>query len=693
MSQNNQNLDSKGLEEKIQVYDNDDAYVFGELPENNVYDYSQENENINNMYDNKITNNINYNDNKNLNNNNEIFNNLNFENIDNNQEENKKDNNYNIEINDLNKNIKNINLQGIQDITFNKKFSINEIDSEIDNKEKNFNKIKSQDKLDKPVNNDNYNNNEEIDNYDDSNDANIPLVTLNFLSICQCCKDPFNSNDCIPFLFKCGHFFCKKCILEQFIDDEGIKCPNDGLVAKSISELKILNNFITDKTVTQRTNNSNTIYCNIHKGQKLTHYIEETKELICVYCAFEKFKHNPNWEIKEINDKFKEIETEIDKIIDENQKNVGIIKNNLNEIKKNKEIEEKKVTDVFNRLDELIKLKKEENLSKINTLFTENAKKLSQKLEMFSNKIEKSEEIKEKISSYKENKEQSQLANILNDFNKLLAKINDNHYYKLILQKYKFIYEDESVITRLINKFGDFKIYPNNCMFLGNKKNNITINNNSTITHSNNNINSFKNNLNCNNSTSKLNINQSQSRMNINIFTNINPEKSSSVIDESNNIIKRKLKINKSNSSKSPFQKNKNKINNNSNSQYNFYKQKMIEPNINQNSSNINSINIYNNYKNNSKPKGTQKKKKLNNTLDYDININKKKNINNSVTGIRVNTPGVLNQKSKLNTGIYFGNKYDLLNNSPNIYEKKLNKLIVNQSGNSNLLNKGNIKK
>ena len=693
MSNQHQNFDSKELEANIQVYDNDDAYVFGELPEHNDYNYSQENENINNIFDNKI-NNINYNTSPNLNNN-EINNKLGFENISQ-EEDNKKDNNYNININDLNKNIKNnnINIQRIQDITFNKKFTINEIDSDLDNRDKNLNQVKEKDKLEQiQTSNNNYNNNIDIDNNEDSNESNIPLVTLNFLSICQCCKDPFNSNDCIPFLFKCGHFFCKKCILEQFIDEEGIKCPNDGLVAKSISELKILNNFITDKTVTQRTSNTNCINCNIHKGQKLTHYIEETKELICVYCAFEKFKQNPNWEIKEINDKFKEIETEIDKIIDENQKNVGIIQNTLNDIKKNKKIEKKKVKDVFDRLDEIIKLKKEENLSKINTLFTENAKKLSQKLELFSNKIEKSEEIKEKISFYKENKEQSQLSNILNDYNKLINKISDSHYYKLVLQKYKFVYEDEPVITRLINRFGDFKIIPNNCIFLGNKKNNIMINN-QTISNSNNNINNFKNNLNCNNSTSKLNINQSQSRMNINIFTNINPEKSSPTINEPNNYIKKNLKSNKSYSSISLFQKNKKKINTICNSQYNsFYKQKMIDLNTNENNSNMNSINVYNNYKNNSRPKGSQKKKKLNNTLDFDINISKKKNINNSTTGLRVNTPSSFIQKTRLTTGKYFGNKYDFLNNSPNIQEKKINKLVVNQSWNKNVLNRGKLKK
>ena len=287
MSEKKENLDLKELDENIQVYDNDDAYIFGEIQGNNYNEYLQINNKINSIYNNDIINN------NQLPNNNELFNKLNINYIHN--EENKKDGIYNNNSNiNSNKNIKNIN-KNIQDITFNKKFTLNDIDSDLDN-EKNPFKIKNSENINENQKNNNYNNNE-IENNEESNDSNIPLVTLNFLSICQCCKDPFNSTDCIPYLFKCGHFFCKKCIVEQFIDEEGIKCPNDGLVAKSISELKILNNFITDKTVTQRTTNSSCIYCNYHKGQKLTHYIEETKELICIYCAFEKFKQNPNYEI------------------------------------------------------------------------------------------------------------------------------------------------------------------------------------------------------------------------------------------------------------------------------------------------------------------------------------------------------------------------------------------------------------
>ena len=653
------NNDLKELDGNIQIYDNDDAYVFGEFSGPNYNENLENNDNVNNNY-------LKYNNiDKNGINQKDLLQKLDF------NYKNEKENNY---IN-LNKNTKNID-KNIQDITFNNKFTTNDdIDySDRANSAHNIFKKKVKEKTHEDNKKNNKENINEIENNEESNESNIPLVTLNFLSICQCCKDQFNSTDCVPYLFKCGHFFCKKCIIEQFIDEEGIKCPNDGLVAKSISELKILNNFINDKTVTQRTTNSqNDCYCKYHKDQKMTHYIEETKELICIYCAFEKFKQNPNFEIKEINVKLKEIESEINNIIEDNQKNIEIIQNTLIEIKKNKEIEEKKVNDTFDKLIEIIKFKKNENLNKINTLFTENARKLSQKLEVFSNKIEKSEEIKGKISSYKDIYEKNQISNILDEYNQLINRINANHYYKLILQRYKFIYEDEPIIARLINKLGDFKITPNNCLFIGNNKKTYNFNNNQNKSKNNMNYsNNSKNNFNYNHSTSKLNINQNQSRMNINIFTNINQERASTSLKES--VIKKKLKNNKSYSNISPFQKNKKMINNISNTQLNsFYQPKIIDTSINENISNINPIKIYNNFNNNI----SNKNKKLNNTLDFDNNINKK-------TGIRIRSPSELNNKNKLNTntntGIYSTNKFQKLRNASikNNYEKK-NKINHNK--------------
>ena len=161
-------------------------------------------------------------------------------------------------------------------------------------------------------------------------------------------KNSFNSTVYIPYLFKCGHFFCKKCIDEQFTDDEGIKCPNDGLVAESISELKLLNNLITDKNVEVLSSRGK--YCDVHKGQKLTHYIEDTKELICVYCAFARFKKNPKTEIKEIKDKCNEINAELSSIIEDNQHNVEMIQNAVKDIKKNKETEVKRVSMFFDQI-------------------------------------------------------------------------------------------------------------------------------------------------------------------------------------------------------------------------------------------------------------------------------------------------------------------------------------------------------
>ena len=72
----------------------------------------------------------------------------------------------------------------------------------------------------------------------------LPLISLNFISICQCCKNRFDGIKYLPYLLKCGHFFCLNCIKEYFSDERGIVCPSDGLVAKSINELKLLKNLI-----------------------------------------------------------------------------------------------------------------------------------------------------------------------------------------------------------------------------------------------------------------------------------------------------------------------------------------------------------------------------------------------------------------------------------------------------------------
>ena len=317
-------------------------------------------------------------------------------------------------------------------------------------------------------------------------EENIPLVTLKFISICQFCKNNFNSTIHLPYLLKCGHFFCLKCIKENFTDEEGIKCPNDGLVALSVKELKLLNNLITDKTLpSQREtkdiedniningiNNDEKIdtknSCKIHKGQKLTHIIIDTKQLVCVYCAFDIVRKNPKCEVKEIKEKFDELVIDADKIINLNQNNIKIIQDTLKDIKKNKETEEKNINLYFDHIFKYLNSKKGEYLSQIDSFFTDNAKKLKQKLEIFSDQIEQGESLKALIDNYETNNNFDEIMETYIKLDAIKKREKDNN--EISLQEYKFSHDDETKIMKYINNFGDIKTVSKNIHFQSDKK-------------------------------------------------------------------------------------------------------------------------------------------------------------------------------------------------------------------------------
>ena len=317
-------------------------------------------------------------------------------------------------------------------------------------------------------------------------EENIPLVTLKFISICQFCKNNFNSTIHLPYLLKCGHFFCLKCIKENFTDEEGIKCPNDGLVALSVKELKLLNNLITDKTLPSQRgtkdiedniningiNNDEKIdtknSCKIHKGQKLTHIIIDTKQLVCVYCAFDIVRKNPKCEVKEIKEKFDELVIDADKIINLNQNNIKIIQDTLKDIKKNKETEEKNTNLYFDHIFKYLNSKKGEYLSQIDSFFTDNAKKLKQKLEIFSDQIEQGESLKALIDNYETNNNFDEIMETYIKLDAIKKREKDNN--EISLQEYKFSHDDETKIMKYINNFGDIKTVSKNIHFQSDKK-------------------------------------------------------------------------------------------------------------------------------------------------------------------------------------------------------------------------------
>ena len=326
-------------------------------------------------------------------------------------------------------------------------------------------------------------------------EENIPLVTLKFISICQFCKNNFDSTIHLPYLLKCGHFFCLKCIKENFTDEEGIKCPNDGLVALSVKELKLLNNLITDKSIPSQRDNLNnkdnldninnmningidnnknnekidTINtCKIHKGQKLTHIITETKQLVCVYCAFDVVRKNPKCEVKEIKEKFDELILDAEKIINLNQNNIKIIQDSLKDIKKNKETEEKSINLYFDHIFKYLNSKKAEYLSQIDSLFTDNAKQLKQKLEIFSEQIEQGESLKALIDNYENNNNFDEIMETFVKLENIKKSEKDNNLINL--QEYKFSHDDETKIMKYINNFGDIKTINKYVHFQNEKK-------------------------------------------------------------------------------------------------------------------------------------------------------------------------------------------------------------------------------
>jgi len=522
MSDNEKNEEENGQDEgSINVFD-DNAYMFGDDPSGNNLEEQNEINDDNNEEQKDIQN---INKEEYDNNDNDEINNMEskdslrkyleqqmkHEQIQNN------DNNLNINENSI-KNKLTTNEENISQKIQNSKSDKNEIKNmninTTNSKEKNT--TKENDDMDIHNNNENQNEEfegdeqeqeqeqenygpgeeEEIENGEEEDmegegenegeEENIPLVTLKFISICQFCKNNFNSTIHLPYLLKCGHFFCLKCIKENFTDEEGIKCPNDGLVALSVKELKLLNNLITDKTLPSQRgtkdiedniningiNNDEKIYtknsCKIHKGQKLTHIIIDTKQLVCVYCAFDIVRKNPKCEVKEIKEKFDELVIDADKIINLNQNNIKIIQDTLKDIKKNKETEEKNINLYFDHIFKYLNSKKGEYLSQIDSFFTDNAKKLKQKLEIFSDQIEQGESLKALIDNYETNNNFDEIMETYIKLDAIKKREKDNN--EISLQEYKFSHDDETKIMKYINNFGDIKTVSKNIHFQSDKK-------------------------------------------------------------------------------------------------------------------------------------------------------------------------------------------------------------------------------
>ena len=326
----------------------------------------------------------------------------------------------------------------------------------------------------------------------------LPLITLNFISVCQCCKNKFDKKNHLPYLLKCGHFFCLNCLNQYFTDKTGIVCPSDGLMANSIKELKLLKYLINNpkskkikkipknKRQNQKINNNETSdyyhymkrnlqnynlsknnnniknrmnNCQIHKNQKLTHIICDTNEIICVHCAFEMLKLNPSLQIKELKEKYNDLSDFIDNIMVSSQKNIDLTQNTIELIKKNKENEIKKVKLYYNNLIKYLETEKKSKMQKIENISKDNINNLEQKLLIFNEIIEQGEEFQNNLDKEDGNINQNYLS-VINNYNNIL-KLNqsNNADHSCNKLKYiKFINRHIQQVKDYINKIADVNI-------------------------------------------------------------------------------------------------------------------------------------------------------------------------------------------------------------------------------------------
>ena len=501
-----------------------------------------------------------------------------------------------------------------------------------------------------------------------------------FSKICHCCNKEFDMENKIPFLLKCNHIFCKKCLENYFTNEEGIKCPIDGLIGKSISDIQLLNfipesektnstneykindrrnkknlinlnmhnrsnsnkelirnkskdlnpknnyaiktydkikNYITnDRNIklsnsTNRKRNSftkiysknndgfykqfnknasficnnnininqikkinnnnkdyndinnidekyslensenniqynnsvenNQNFCNFHPEQRITHFVEDTKELICIHCAFNKLKNNPNEQIKEIPEKCKEYLNDLDIIIENNQKCCQIIHNSLNDINENKDNEEKKLIEIYEQLLNILVTNRNNYLIKIEEIYQENTNNMNKKLENFAEIINIAEKLKEDFSTIY-NKAPYEFNNLTQAFNKFIREINDKSNSDLEIIQYNFSHDELNKVIKYLNNFADVKTRKKTFRFdlLKNSKNNITI---EEINNSNGYINNsiYKNGINNyfkkNKEANRLGLNLNNKNYAYSKINNINFRNTSNDLDMKNNSI------------------------------------------------------------------------------------------------------------------------------------------------------------
>ena len=309
--------------------------------------------------------------------------------------------------------------------------------------------------------NDNDNENENIDykdEYDDNNE-NLEINDNENNSTTNNENDNENENEFnkikIQYSDKLGG--SKKSSKKNYSNNKlSNRKDNKSNISNSNANISNNNNYDENNEESPEQEEYNQNYCNIHPEQKITHFVEDTKELICIHCAFNKLKNNPTIQIKEIAEKCKEYLNDLDTIIDNNQKYSQIIQNSLNDINENKENEEKKIIEIYEQLINLLVTNRNNYLIKIEEIYQENTGNMNKKLENFAEIIDIAQKLKEDFEAIAE-QAPYEFNHLTQAFNKFIRDMNDKSKSDLEIIQYNFSHDELNKVLKYLNNFSDVK--------------------------------------------------------------------------------------------------------------------------------------------------------------------------------------------------------------------------------------------
>ena len=334
---------------------------------------------------------------------------------------------YNADLNDINNNDENENDENNENLEYNEEYDENNININNDNEN-----------ISNTNENENENENERINDFNE-----IQMHYSDKLS-----DDKKKSSKNHPN--KINNKLSQKKDNKSNTSNQNINLSN--LNNNNLNEQE--NNENLEESPEQDEYNQN--YCNIHPEQKITHFVEDTKELICIHCAFNKLKNNPTIQIKEISEKCKEYLSDLDNIIENNQKYSQIIQNSLNDINENKENEEKKIIEIYEQLLNLLVTNRNNYLIKIEEIYQENTGNMNKKLENFAEIIDIAEKLKEDFEAIAE-QAPYEFNHLTQAFNKFIRDMNDKSKSDLDIIQYNFSHDELNKVLKYLNNFSDVK--------------------------------------------------------------------------------------------------------------------------------------------------------------------------------------------------------------------------------------------